>query len=88
MWAVTDDLAIGAEHGLLQANRVHIGFVRPVIHDTTPLVVQSTFRGEYHPIRTLHVSPHNRRPTLCPVQKLSRRYYRKAKWKKLVKSEH
>src|ERR1035441_1464277 len=41
MWAVADDLAIGAEHGLLQANRVHIRFVRPVSHDTPPLVVQS-----------------------------------------------
>jgi len=40
MWAVADDLAIGAKHGLLQANRVHIWFVRPVIHDTPPLVVK------------------------------------------------
>jgi hypothetical protein len=41
MWAVADDLAIGAKHGLLQANRVHIRFVRPVIHDTPPLVANS-----------------------------------------------
>jgi hypothetical protein len=49
MWAVADYLAIGAKHGLLQANRVHIRFVRPVIHDTPPLVVQFKFRLEESP---------------------------------------
>jgi hypothetical protein len=86
MWAVADYLAIGAEHGLLQANRVHIRFVRPGIHDTTPLVINFTFRDEDHLICTLYVSPQPP-PTLRPVQKLSRCYYRKKKWKKLVKSE-
>jgi hypothetical protein len=49
MWAVADYLAIGAEHGILQANRVHIWFVRPGIHDTTPLVINFTFRPEESP---------------------------------------
>jgi len=87
MWAVADYLAIGAEHGLLQANHVHIRFVRPGIHDTTPLVINLTFRDEDHLIRTLYVSPHSRRLRYAPCRNSAVVIIKRKNGKKLVKSE-
>jgi hypothetical protein len=46
MRTVADYLAIGAEYGILQAKRVHIWFVWPVIHEIILLVIQYAFQSE------------------------------------------